>query len=85
MKVTMTRVNGVGYVIDENGNKRVPRKVIERNVLDMLEENEQYGNLGFLDAQEIVEQATVRELLDIYTERMTTEEFAEVQRRILGC
>ena len=80
----MMRVNGVGYKVDVNGNKYVPRKVIERNVLDMLEGNEMYGNLSFCDAEFITEEATVEELLKIYTEQMTAEEFTDLCVRILG-
>lgn len=79
MKRTMYRVNGVGKV-----NGKVPRFVIERNVLDMLEDNDKYMNLSFCDAQIITEEATAQELLDIYDETMSEEEFRTVYDRILG-
>ena len=82
-KITMTRVNGVGAVKDANGNYRLPRKVLERNVLDMLEENEKYLNLSFLDAQEFIEQANEYDLIRIYTEEMTTEEFTEIYKKLM--
>lgn len=78
-KVEMYRVNGVG-----KANGRIPRFVIERNVLDMLEGNEMYLDLGFCDAQIITEEATVEELFAIYTYKMTTDEFKKVAERILG-
>ena len=84
MRITMSRVNGVGYKVDALGNKYVPRKVIERNVLDMLEDNDKYMNLGFCDAEIITEEATVEELMDIYTETMTEEQFKAVYDRIFG-
>lgn len=78
-KITMCRVNGVG-----TKGKMPPRFVIERNVLDMLEENEKYMNLDFCTAEELIECATVEELLNIYTEEMTTEDFEELYNRIFG-
>ena len=82
MRVTMSRVNGVGYKADAQGNKYVPRNVIERNVLDMLEDNDKYMNLDFCDAEVITEEATTEELMAIYTETMTEEQFKEVYDRI---
>ena len=84
MRITMGRVNGVGYKVDALGNKYVPRKVIERNVLDMLEDNDKYMNLDFCDAEVITEEATVEELMAIYTETMTEEQFKAVYDRIFG-
>ena len=78
MKRTMTRVNGIGKV-----NGKVPRSVIERNVLDMLERNEAYLNLSFCEAQVITEEATVAELLAIYDGTMTEYEFKAVYDRIM--
>ena len=84
MRVTMSRVNGVGYKVDALGNKYVPRKVIERNVLDMLEDNDKYMNLDFCDAEFITEEATVEELMAIYTETMTEEQFKAIAEKIRG-
>ena len=78
-KITMYRVNGVGKV-----NGSVPRFVIERNVLDMLEGNEKYMDLSFCEAQIITEEATLKELIDIYDLTMSTETFEKVYKRILG-
>lgn len=82
--IKMAKVNGVGAVHGADGQYRIPRKVLERNVLDMLEDNDKYMNLDFLDAEEIVEGATEYELIRIYTEEMTAEEFRKVFERILG-
>ena len=81
--IKMSYVNGVGYV-KENGVRKVPRFVIERNVLDMLEDNDKYMNLDFCDAQCITELASVDELLRIYEYEMSAEEFARLAKRILG-
>lgn len=82
--IRMTRVNGVGAVKGADGLYRVPRKVLERNVLDMLEENEKYMNLEFLEAQEITECATEYELIRIYTEEMGIDEFKAIYKRVFG-
>ncbi len=73
MKVTMMRVNGESYKVDSNGNKYIPRKVLERNVMDMLEDNEYYGSPSFSEAEEIIELATSAELIGIYTETLPKE------------
>lgn len=82
--IRLAKVNGVGVKTDACGNKYVPRKVIERNVLDMLEGNEEYMNLDFCEAQIITEEASVDELLRIYEYEMTAEEFEKVYNRIFS-
>lgn len=67
-KITLSRVNGVGKV-----NGVVPRKVLERNVLDMLEGNPDLGDLSFDDALYVAENATYETLVDILAYRVTVE------------
>ena len=80
-KITISKVNGVG-AIKVRDHYELPRFVLERNVLDMLEDNDKYMNLNFCDAQIITEEATYFELFKIYTEEMTEGEFKEVYERI---
>lgn len=60
MAVTLVRVNGVGKV-----NGKVPRKVLERNVLDMMTMDPE---ADFEEALEKVEEMSLQELID-YLER----------------
>ena len=87
-KITIAKVNGVGAVketaADGTEYYTIPRFVMERNVLDMLEGNEDYMNLDFSDAQIITEEATMAELFKIYTGEMTANQFRKVYERILG-
>lgn len=57
MTITLAKVNGTGKV-----NGRVPRKVLERNLLDVLVDNEDLG-LSFNDALDIIEEASYEELV----------------------
>lgn len=79
-----SRYNGESYKINPNGTATLSRKMLQRNVLDMLEDNDKYMNLDFSDAEEIVYNATQRELLDIYDETMSPEEFKALYDRIFG-
>ena len=78
------RHNGESYTTEPDGTKVLSRKVLERNVLDMLEDNDKYMNLDFCDAEVITEEATPEELLAIYDEEMTPEEFEALYNRIFG-
>lgn len=72
----MIRVNGYG-----TKGQMPPRFVLERNVMDMLEGNEKYGNLSFCDAQDVVDLATVEELLEIYNETLDPEKIDKILSR----
>ena len=76
-KVYMYRVNGKG----KNGTNFPPRFVIERNVLDLLEDNDYYGNLSFCDAQIVVEMATMAELMAIYQYKLDPSKIPEILLR----
>lgn len=79
-----SRYNGESYTTKPDGTKVLSRKVLRRNVLDMLEDNDKYMNLDFCDAEEITEKATAEELLAIYDEEMTSEEFEALYNRVFG-
>jgi hypothetical protein len=79
-----SRYNGESYTTKPDGTKVLSRKVLQRNVLDMLEDNDKYMNLDFCDAEEITEKATAEELLAIYDEEMTSEEFEALYNRVFG-
>ncbi len=66
MKYTMSGYNGE-TAVKSNGKHRIPRAVLVRNVMDILEGNEAYGNLSFCEAQMITDLATNEELLTLYT------------------
>jgi hypothetical protein len=77
----MAKVNGQSTYIDKNGNNRIFRKVLKRNVLDMLEGNEKYGELDFCDAEIVTDMATEYELFMIYTEQLDPEKIEEILAR----
>lgn len=79
--ITMAKVNGQSVYTDKNGNTRICRKVLQRNVLDMLEGNEDLGNLDFCDAEYVTDVATEYELFMIYTEQFTAEQVLEILNR----
>ena len=81
MKITLSEVNGLSTYVDKNGNTRVHRKVLQRNVLDMLEGNEKYGELDFCDAEIVCDLATEYELLMIYTEQLDPSKIEEIMTR----
>ena len=81
MTITMAKVNGQSVYTDKDGNKRVYRKVLKRNVLDMLEGNEKYGELDFCDAELVCDLATEYELFMIYTEQLESSKIAEIMAR----
>lgn len=56
MAVALVRVNGVGKV-----NEKVPRKVLERNVLDMMTMDPE---ADFEEALERVEEMSIQELVE---------------------
>ena len=60
MAVTLVRVNGVGKV-----NGKVPRKVLERNVLDMMTMDPE---ADFEEALEKVEEMSLQELIEYLKE-----------------
>lgn len=81
MTITMAKVNGQSTYIDKDGNNRICRKVLKRNVLDMLEGNEKYGELDFCDAEIVTDMATEYELFMIYTEQLDPEKIEEILAR----
>ena len=81
MTITMAKVNGQSVYIDKDGNNRVCRKVLQRNVLDMLEGNEKYGELDFCDAELVTDLATDYELFMIYTEQLAPSKIDEIMAR----
>lgn len=64
-----------------NGKADLSRPVLVRNVMDMLEENENLGNLSFCDAQEVCEKATKNELLRILADMITADEVIAILNR----
>lgn len=81
MTITMAKVNGQSVYTDKDGNKRVYKKVLKRNVLDMLEGNELYGDLDFCDAELVTDLATEYELFMIYTEQLDPSMIEEILSR----
>lgn len=73
MNVTMCNVNGQG-----RKGKKPPREVLERNVMDMLEDNDYYWNLDFDEAQTVVDAASYDELILIYAEELAPERVAAI-------
>lgn len=68
MKATICKVNGSTIEIDENGcikNSKINRKILERNALDVLTMDD---DVDFEECLERVENASIRELIEIIAE-----------------
>ena len=78
LHITVPMVNGLSTYTDKNGNLRVHRKCLERAVLDMLEDNDYYGNLDFCDAELVCEVASEYELVLIYNEMLDPKRVREL-------
>ena len=68
MKATVCKVNGRTIEIDENGrikNSKINRKILERNALDVLTIDDESD---FEECLERVENASIRELIEIIAE-----------------
>ena len=65
LSFTLEGYNGKRFY-EENGRYQIPRSVLVRNVMNVLERNEAYGDLSFCEAEEVCDLATSAELLKIY-------------------
>ena len=81
IKINLYGVNGRRIVDTDDGRHFIPRDVLERNVFDIVEGSDDYGNLSFDDALTFVELATTNELALVLVERFPLEKVAEVLNR----
>lgn len=72
-KVSLSKVNGVGFV-----GKKIPRSVLVRNVMDMLEGNEDYGEPSFCEAEAFCDGATNDEMMCLLADMMSKERVWEI-------
>lgn len=82
MRITLSGYNGE-TAVRRNGRWVVSRRVLERNALDMLEHNEDYGDLSFCDAEAVIEIMSDSELVSLLAGRLSSERVAALAASVV--
>lgn len=72
-KTRLTKVNGQGFIKNRNGNTTISKKVLERNVMDIITDRE----WSFDECCDFVENASKQTLMDFLREYDLAEDGLE--------